>query len=73
MEGFRRDGTYLYSYLRKRRQGSTQGFLFFYDYYDDLWMSVVYENYTAYSSSSNEVESCILDRYIYIYIGISKT
>lgn len=26
------------------------------------------KNYTAYSSSSNEVESCILDRYIYIYI-----
>lgn len=27
------------------------------------------QNYTAYSSSSNEVESCcILDRYIYRYI-----
>lgn len=66
---------YLYSYLRKRRQGSTQGFLFFYDYYDDLWMSVVYENYTAaYSSSSNEVESCcILDRYIYIHTSKTKT
>lgn len=27
------------------------------------------KNYTAaYSSSSNEVESCVSDRYIYIYI-----
>lgn len=68
---FRGDSTYLYSYLRKKRQGRSQGFLFFYDYYDDLWMSVVYENYTAaYSSSSDEVETCILDRYIYIYIHI---
>lgn len=37
------DSIYLYSYLRKRRQGRSQGFLFSNDYYDDLWMSVVYE------------------------------
>lgn len=42
VEVFRGDSTYLYSYLRKRRQGRSQGFLFLYDYYDELWMCVVY-------------------------------
>lgn len=66
---FRGDSTYLYSYLRKSRQGRSQGFPFFYDYYDDLWMSVVYEKLLLLivaAATKWRVVAFLIDIYMYI-------